>query len=271
LQVPSSFKQGAARLEGVLSYYIAHGSGDTSPSLPYPQLASGQTPTHEQLVDMMASLGAATLHFYCVLYCVKGRDHSKMSDASVKALSHLDCASAFSPAMRHVMRAVLLSDEGDRNHHRATDQAVSDAAAMLPVSLLGAVRKTNSECCLWCGKPCSRIIVKRPVLKCESVALCEQSYPDTGPLSRQGKDACWLSGKCIAWGCMYEAGWPLMGGRFPHHQCRLLCRFVIFTAALDYKDLNAYGAAACCQSLIWVQSHVKCKVMSIRLQSHVKL
>jgi hypothetical protein len=175
LQVPSSFKQGAARLDGVVSYYVEHESGNTSPSLPYPDLATGQKPTHEQLVDMMSSLGAATMHFYCVLYCMKGRDHSKMSAAAVNALSSLGGASTFLPAMRHVLRAVLPSDTSDRNNHRAADQAVSDAAAMLPVSLLEAVRKTNSECCLWCGKSCSQTML----------SLQHQSgYPQMVPRTR---------------------------------------------------------------------------------------
>jgi hypothetical protein len=146
LQVPASHEKGAARLDGALNYYTEHESGDTSPSLPYPELAPGQKPTHEQLVDMMASLGAATLHFYCVLYSVKGRDHSKMSAAAVNALSSLGGASAFLPAMRHVLRAVLEpAGSSIKDGHLSADQAVLEAAAMLPAHLLGVIRSQNGE------------------------------------------------------------------------------------------------------------------------------
>jgi hypothetical protein len=150
LQVPASHEKGPARLDGALNYYTEHESGDSRQSLPYPELAPGQRPTHEQLVDMMASLGAATLHFYCVLYSVKGRGHSKMSAAAVNALSSLGGASAFLPAMRHVMRAVLPAvdksvNSGDLSHVSA-DQAVLEAATtMLPAPLLEVIRSQNSE------------------------------------------------------------------------------------------------------------------------------
>jgi hypothetical protein len=98
---------------------------------------------------MMASLGAATLHFYCVLYCVKGRDHAKMSAAAVNALSILGGASAFLPAMRHVLRAVLEpAGNSIKDGHLSADQAVLEAAAMLPAPLLDVIRSQNSECAL---------------------------------------------------------------------------------------------------------------------------
>jgi hypothetical protein len=152
------------RLEGALNYYVQqaaeHTSDNTSPCLPYPDLAPGQKPTHEQLVDMMASLGAATLHFYCVLYAVTGEDPSKMSDAAVKALSQLDGALVFLPAMRHVLSAVLEpagdSSNGGYLSHTSADLAVREAATtMLPAPLLEVIRKQNSEWWLCCGKFCN--------------------------------------------------------------------------------------------------------------------
>jgi hypothetical protein len=153
--------------------YVAdhQSSGTINQYLPYPDLALGQTPTHEQLVDMLASLGAATLHFYCVLYSVKGRDSETMSGAAAQALSEMTGASTFLPAMRHVLRAALQSGGG--SSHTSVDQAVSEASLMLPGALLEVIRGQRGECVsapgasyiTSCHDGCTCLVVSRSRVK----------------------------------------------------------------------------------------------------------
>jgi hypothetical protein len=96
---------------------------------------------------MLASLGAATLHFYCVLYSSTGKDSETMSSAATQALSDLTGASTFLPAMRHVLRAAL-QPGGDSSSHMSVDQATFEAAGMLPRALLEVIRGQSGECLL---------------------------------------------------------------------------------------------------------------------------